>query len=81
MLLNESIESCREDTNVKVVIRLNGTTPSSCEGRLPNFVKMLSFISSLMEDLMHENIALEFWIALSFVRVVVTAVISASVIE
>ena len=81
MLLNESIESCREDTDVKVVMRLNRATPSSCEGRLPNCVKMVSLMSPLMEDLMHENMALELCIALLFVRVVVAAVISASVIE
>ena len=74
-MLNESIESCREDTDVKMVILLNVATPSSCEGRLPNCVKIVSFISHLMEDFMHENMALEFWIALLFVQVEVAAVI------
>lgn len=49
---------------MKMVIGLNKATPSSCEGRLPNCVKIMSLISPLMEDLIHENIALDFFITL-----------------
>ena len=66
MLLNDNIESCRDDTEVKVVMRLKSATPSSCDGRLPNCVKIVSLMSPWIDDLIQENIALEFCIALSF---------------
>ena len=66
MLLKDNIDNWRDDTVVKEVILLKRDTPSSCDGRFPNWVKMVSLMSPLMEDLIHANMALEFWMALSF---------------
>ena len=66
MLLKYSMENYREYTVVKEVIPLKRDAPSSWDGRFPNWVKMVSLISLLIEDLMQENIAFAFWMALSF---------------
>ena len=60
ILLKDSMESCKEDTEVKVVIFLKRASPSSTDGRLPNCVKMVSLMSPLIDDLMHVNIDLQF---------------------
>ena len=81
ILLNDSIKSCREETDVNVVNFLKRAFPSSIDGRFPNCVKIASFISPLIEDLIVKYIAFAFWMALAFVRAVEAAVISASVTE
>ena len=81
MLLKDNMDNWREVTVVNVVIHLNNDTPSSWDRRFPNWVKMVSLMSPLMDDLMQENMVLKFWMGLLSVQVVLVAVIFASVIE
>ena len=53
ILLKDSMDSCSEATDVKVVDFLNSATPSAIVGMFPICVKMVSRILPLMEDLMH----------------------------
>lgn len=80
-LLNESLCSCRDDTAVNDVIRLNNDALSLWDGRLQNWVKIVSLISPLIGNLIQENIVLDFWMALLLVQEVMEVVISASVME
>ena len=77
MLLNGSIESYREETNVNVISFLMRAIPSSIDGRFPNCVNIVSFISPLVEDFIVEYIAFAFWMALALVRALEAAVVSA----
>ena len=53
ILLKDSMESCSEDTYVKVVDFLKSATSSDMVGMFPICVKIVSRISPLIEDLMH----------------------------
>ena len=53
ILLKDSMKSCSEATDVKVVNFLKRVTPSAIVGMFPICVKIVLQISPLMEDLMH----------------------------
>ena len=54
------MDNCREDTVVNEVIRLKREILLSCDRRFLNWVKIVSFISPLIDDLIHANMVLEF---------------------
>lgn len=58
-------------------ICLNNDMSPLCDGMLPNWVKIVSFILPSMDDLMQDNIAFESWMDLLLVQEVLAAVISA----
>ena len=66
---------------MKVVSCLKREIPSSCSGTFSYCVKIVSFKSPFMDDLRQRNMALEFWIAREFVRLVRAVSMLAFVME
>ena len=50
LLLNDNKESCREATVESVVRFLKSAIPSSCAGRLSNWMNIVSLILMLIEN-------------------------------
>ena len=63
IVLNDNKDNCRDATEVKEVSFLNSDGLSVFAGRFPAWVKIASLRVPLMEDLIHLNIAVEFYFA------------------